>query len=185
MQIGPRIRKLRQSQRRTLQQIADACGFTKSLLSKIENGRTMPPVATLTKIAAALGVDTSALLDGESSPSTVLATASDVRRAEKIVTDRGYSFFAFAAGRPGKEMQPFLFEVKKGEVKPQALHHEGEEFVYMLEGKVKYRVGEVEHRLEPGDSLYFDAAIEHEVTPVSPVARYLGVFSQPSMPERK
>lgn len=57
MEIGKRIKYLRKSQQRTIQEIAEVCGFSKSLLSKIENGRTTSPVATLVKIANALGVN--------------------------------------------------------------------------------------------------------------------------------
>ena len=58
--IGRHIRKLRKLQHRTLQDVADNCGFTKSLLSKIEGGKVVPPVATLIKIASALHTNISA-----------------------------------------------------------------------------------------------------------------------------
>jgi quercetin dioxygenase-like cupin family protein len=82
-------------------------------------------------------------------------------------------------------MQPFLFEVEKGKVRRQALSHAGEEFVYVLEGEIKFRVGNIEYRLGPGDSLYFDSEAEHEVTPVSKKALYLGIFHEPPAPEEK
>lgn len=55
MVLGHVIRRIRKQQMRTLDEVASACGFTKSLLSKIEKGHTSPPVATLTKIAKHLG----------------------------------------------------------------------------------------------------------------------------------
>ncbi len=179
MNIGARIRKLRRRQERTLQSVADSCGFTRSLLSKIENGRSVPPVATLTRIAAALGASTSALLDGAGQVGTVHTPAGELRKRPPVRTDKGYSFFTFAAGRTDKLMQPFLFEVRKGQVRRHKLSHVGEEFIYVLEGELKYRVGSTEYRLGPGDSLYFDAESEHEVTPVSRRARYLAVFTEP------
>jgi transcriptional regulator with XRE-family HTH domain len=179
MDIGSRIRKLRKRQGRTLQAVADLCGFTKSLLSKIETGRTVPPVATLTKIASALGVKTSALLEDAGLVATVFASADETGRKPQVTTAKGYSFRTFAAQRPDKLMQPFLFEVEKGKVKRHALSHVGEEFLYVLEGKMKYRVGRTEYLLSEGDSLYFDAELEHEVTPVSKRARYLAVFTEP------
>lgn len=180
MDIGARIHKLRRRQGRTLQAVADSCGFTRSLLSKIENGRTVPPVATLTRIAAALGVSISALLDGAGQVGTVHTPAGKIGKRLPVTTDKGYSFFTFAAGRTDKLMQPFLFEVRKGGVKRHKLSHVGEEFLYVLEGEIKYRVGSAEYRLGPGDSLYFDAEEEHEVTPVSRRARYLAVFTEPA-----
>jgi transcriptional regulator with XRE-family HTH domain len=179
MDLGSRIRKLRRRQFRTLQEIADRCGFTRSLLSKIETGRTVPPVATLSRIAAALGVGISALLDGAGQTGTVHAPAADAGRDGLVLTDKGYAFHAFAPRRSDKLMQPFLFEVRRGQVKPHKLSHRGEEFLYVLEGTIKYRVGSAEYRLSVGDSLYFDAETEHQVTPVSARARYLAVFVEP------
>jgi transcriptional regulator with XRE-family HTH domain len=176
MDIASRIRKLRRRQGRTLEEVAGRCGFTKSLLSKIENARTVPPVATLTRIAAALGVGTSALLDGEGLSGTVRASAAQIEAQEAVRTESGYRFRALAAGRPDKLMQPFIFEVEEGKVRRHSLSHAGEEFLYVLEGRLRYRVGRTEHLLDPGDSLYFDAEEEHEVTPASARARYLAVF---------
>ena len=102
-----------------------------------------------------------------------------------VVTDSGYSFYTFAADRADNLMQPFLFEVKKGQVKKHTLTHTGEEFVYILEGTVKYRVGDTEYRLQAGDSLYFDAEAEHEVMPVTRTARYLGVFIEAPLPGKR
>lgn len=180
MEIGARIRRLRRRQGRTLQAVARSCGFTKSLLSKIENGLSAPPVATLTRIAAALGVGVSALLDDSRTSGPLAASAADVRKAPLVRTDAGYSFFTFAAERAEKLMQPFLFEVRKGQVKRHRLRHVGEEFVYILSGSIRFRAGRVEYSLGPGDSLYFDSEEEHEVAAVSRVARYLAVFTEPS-----
>jgi transcriptional regulator with XRE-family HTH domain len=178
MVLGHRIRKLRKQHTRTLDEIAASCGFTKSLLSKIEKGRTVPPVATLTKIAKSLGVSVATLMNEEEGASTVFQQKSKIVPTQFVRTDKGYSFFAFASRRGQKAMQPFLFTAEKGKVKPHALSHAGEEFVYILEGTMKYRVGATQYTLGPGDSLYFDAEEEHEITPVSPVVKYLAIFSE-------
>lgn len=175
MDLGSRIRKLRRQQGRTLEEIATACGFTRSLLSKIESGKTTPPVATLTRIAAALGVQVADLLSDETQHTTVYTAAADARRG-LVRTRKGYLFHTFAAGRSGKRMQPYLFVAGKGKVKPQALEHRGEEFVFVIEGRMRYRVGAVEYRLGPGDSVYFDAEEPHDLEPLSKRVVYLGVF---------
>lgn len=176
MLLGLRIRKLRLSQNRTQQEIADVCQFSKSLLSKIEKGKTNPPVATLMKIADALGVKTSDLLDDdENQNATVFIKAVEISENRIIKTSKGYSFFTFASGRSNKTMQPYMFFAKKGETS-QNLSHKGEEFIYILEGSMKFRVGDVEYLLNEGDSLYFDSANEHGLTPITDV-KYLAVFS--------
>ena len=175
MDIGARIRKLRRLQGRTLAEIAAKAGFTRSFLSKIESGATMPPVATLTKIAESLGTKIGALLDADAHATTVHTPAS-TSGARLVSTRKGYSFHAFAAERADKKMQPFLFVAEKGRVEPQPLEHRGEEFVFVLEGSMKYRVGAVEYRLSRGDSLYFDAEEPHDLEPLTKKVVYLGVF---------
>lgn len=179
MELGSRIRLLRRGQRRTQQEVADACGFTKSLMSKIESGQTVPPVATLMKIAKALGTNVADLLAAEPESATVYTPSSHKDNAEKWVdTNKGYSFFTYAAGMSGKLMQPYLFRARKGEVKDNRLSHDGEEFIYMLEGIMKYRVGTIEYTLEPGDSLFFQSVQEHNLVPITDEVVYLAVFAE-------
>jgi transcriptional regulator with XRE-family HTH domain len=175
MDIGGRIRKLRRVQGRTIAEVASKAGFSRSFLSKIESGATVPPVATLTKIAESLGTRIGALLDEDAQETTVHTTAA-ASASRLVSTRKGYSFHAFAAGRPEKRMQPFLFVAEKGRIRPRPLEHRGEEFVYVLEGGMKYRVGAVEYRLSRGDSLYFDAEEPHDLDPLTRRVAYLAVF---------
>lgn len=175
LEIGSRIRKLRLQQRRTQQEIADACGFTKSLISKIETNKVMPPVATLVKIANSLGTNISALIEANENGVSAKTSAADVKE-NLVKTAQGYWIHPFAMGFHKKRMQPFLFVVKKGEVEEHHLAHEGEEFLYVLEGSVQVQVGSEEHTLEAGDALYFDAACVHQVIPISDEATYLDIF---------
>jgi len=178
MEIGRRIRMLRKQQQRTQQEIAARCGFTVSLLSKIENGQTTPPVATLMKIAAALGVKVADLLEPDRAPATVFIPAESRQdEARWIKTDRGYSFFAFASARGDKAMQPYLFTARKGETTDHPLSHAGEEFLFVLSGEMKYRVGNVEYSLKPGDALYFNSLEDHSLQPVTDEVTYLAVIS--------
>lgn len=179
MDLGRRIRLIRKEQKRTQEEIAGACGFTKSMLSKIESGGAMPAVSTLMKIANALGVKVSDLLEEQSSNDTVMVAAEQYEDVDKwIKTNKGYSFFAFASMRHNKIMQPYIFVARQGEVNEHAFSHDGEEFIYVLSGRMKYRVGGKEYELNAGDSLYFNSLQEHTVVPISEEVRYLAVFTE-------
>jgi transcriptional regulator with XRE-family HTH domain len=177
MEVASRIRALRRLQNRTLKDVAERCGFTISLLSKIESGKTAPPLATLSKIADALGVSLSELLDEKKGANSVFTPAQKLREKPPTQTSKGYSFHLLAAERGEKAMQPFLFEARQGEIASGPMSHAGEEFVYVLEGRMNYRVGSVTYTLEAGDSLYFNAEEDHDLEPLTPIVRYLGLFA--------
>ena len=180
--IGGRIRTLRRRQQRLLRDVAGQCGFTVSLLSKIEAGKTSPPIATLTKIAAALGVTLSELV---AEPRELAAVLTRADAAPLTRTDKGYAFRMLAAARGGKRMQPFYFVATRRGVRPGAMTHAGEEFVHVLSGRMRYRVGATTYTLGPGDSLYFDAVEEHDLEPITKAVEFLAVFTADESRPRK
>ncbi len=173
--IGKHIRKLRRRQHRTLQEIAVACDFSKSLLSKIETGKIFPPIATLVKIANALGTRVTTLIEDSKSIKTVY-TKKDESFVDKVKTENGYYIFPFATEHKEKQAQPFLFFGKKGEVKEHSVTHEGEEFIFVIKGEMQFRVGDIQYTLKEGDSLYFDALDEHGFLPISEEVYYIDIF---------
>jgi transcriptional regulator with XRE-family HTH domain len=188
MSIGARIHKVRTRHRMTLRQLAASCGVTVSMLSKVENDRATPSVATLTRLAEALGVNVSLLLADPTDAQTVLTRKLPDSASNWATAEKGYRFAGLCASRIDKAMQPVLFIARKGRVKTGALRHSGEEFVYVLEGRMRYRVGRVTHELGPGDSLYFDAEEEHDLQPLTAEVKYLAVLlpdpPKPEMPKR-
>ena len=182
--LNTRIRSLRRQQQRTLKDVADRCGFTVSLLSKIESGKTSPPVATLTKIANALGVKMASLLHDSHDHATVFTPSSRLHKQPASMTDKGYAFYLLASERTDKLMQPFLFEAKRGKIVAGSMNHSGEEFIYVLEGSMQYQVGEITYTLGPGDSLYFNAEENHDLTPLSKTVRYMAIFTERRMLNR-
>jgi len=173
--IGDRIRILRVTQKRTLQELADNCGMSKSMISKIENNRTMPSVATLVKIAQSLGTTISNLMEQDGWAKAIVTTRAEAEQ-NLIRTEKGYSIFPYASEFHEKKMQPFLFTAKKGEVKSHQLSHDGEEFIFVIDGEMKMKVGDAEYTLRTGDSLYFNTIQKHGIVPVSDIVTYLDIF---------
>jgi transcriptional regulator with XRE-family HTH domain len=173
MELGVRIRKMRLKLGMTQQEIADLCGFTKSLLSKIENGSVIPPIATLSKLAKAFGVRLSALLEEDGGRLAAFEKNVFAESGLFTRTDKGYSIYAPAAEYVNKKMQPVLVIVEKGKVKEHELAHEGEEYIYVLKGEIRFKVANTEYRLKEGESLYFDAIQAHGVEAITEMAWYL------------
>lgn len=173
--VGRLIRNIRRQQGRTQDDIAKNGGFTKSLLSRIETGDVNPPVGTLVKIAGALNVNLAALLETGNNPGSVFTAAAEAK-ASLSATEIGYETYAFASNRGGKKCQPYLFEIKKGTLRRHSVTHKGEEFLYVLRGTIRFHVGNINYTMTAGDSLYFDAALDHGVEAVSEGASYLDIF---------
>ena len=162
--IGARVSALRTHQGITLEQLAARTGFSKGYLSKIENSRKVPPIGSLARIAAALRTDISEFLHA---PSQAPDSGFSVVRAgerQPVVrggTAFGYDYVSLAHQRLSKSMEPFVFTFPSKIDRHVFFDHGGEEFVFILSGKVIFQVGDERFTLEEGDSIYFDSAIPH------------------------
>jgi transcriptional regulator with XRE-family HTH domain len=183
--IGSRIRQLRQQRGLPLAEVAQRAGHTKGFLSKIERAKASPPIATLLRLAAALQVEPSELLEasplrGTGSRQTLHVTPAQRVHIESTSAGPGYAFTALAAQRGHKRMEPFLLTVDPKEIDPsRTFEHPGEEFVFVLEGELDYRVGDQVFPLKTGDSLYFDGSLPHTPLPRKHPATFLAIFSAP------
>ena len=162
-QIGGHLKVLRAARGMTLDRLAEATGLTKSYLSKIQNSRKLPPIATLSRIANALGTGIGSFFGDILE---VREGASVVRRNERLPVVRGgtafgYDYVSLAHQRLSKSMEPFVFTFPSKIDTHVFFDHGGEEFVFILSGKVVFQVGDERWTLEEGDSIYFDAAIPH------------------------
>jgi len=166
--IARNIYHLRKKRKITLDKLADLTGLTKGYLSKIERSKKAPPYSTLNKIAMAFGVDAASLLE-ESSQHKRNAQISFTKKAKgkaiKVVGSLaegslyGYNYEALASDKSGKNMEPFIIEPAFDE--EAIFQHEGEEFMYVLEGKHELIYNGNRYLMEEGDSVYFDAAVPH------------------------
>ena len=166
--ITKNIKELRKQKRITLQQLADLTGLTKGYLSKIERAKKAPPYSTLNKIALALNVDAASLLGSNfnqpQDKRISFTRQHDRQRVEQLgsIADGslyGYQYEALAYDKHGKNMEPFIIEPA---FEDEAIfQHEGEEFMFVLEGKHEFVYDGETYIMEKGDSVYFDAAVPH------------------------
>jgi len=166
LHIGKKIRVLRKNAGLVLQDLSDRTGLSKPLLSQIEKEVVSPPIATLLKISKALSVNIGFFFqDNDPEEKVVL-----VRRDESKVIDSryfgredsGYYYEALAYKRSKKYMEPFLVEFKRKKAdRLSYFSHEGEEFIYLLEGTLEFRTENQHYVFYPGDPLYFESSIPH------------------------
>lgn len=181
-QIGARIRQLRAGRTVTLDQLAAEVGVTKGQLSRIENGKVSVPVSTLTRIAAALGVSPGAFFQStETKPRAKFVPKKQRRVTVGRGSKLGHFYESLAYDLPfEKAFEPYLMTIGEKNIDPaqNVFQHPGHELLFMLEGKMDYRHAEEIYHLEPGDSLFFDGAIEHGPVQVWGVpVRFLSIIS--------
>jgi len=167
LNLGQKIKTLRQRKGLSLQQIAEKTNLSEPLLSQIEGEVVAPPVATLLKISKALNVNIGYFFqEEESGKSAVVVRKNErkqiFRRIHEDPSKIGYYYESLAYPKADKHMEPFQvkFEVKKKE-DLIFFNHKGEEFLFVLEGQLEFNYENEIFTLEPGDSLYFDSGFPH------------------------
>ena len=162
--LGNTLRHLRMENGLTIAEVSKRANVSRGMLSKIENGLTSPSLEKLEHLANALGVTLSRLFHDYDTPK---AGAQYIRHGEGMeVVRRGtksghtYNLLAYDTG-PKKLFEPFLISLNQDSEVFDPFEHAGTEFIYMLEGKLEYSVGDEMYILEPGDSLTFDAEQPH------------------------
>ncbi len=166
--LGGRIKEIRKQEKFTLQELADRTGLTAGLLSKIENFRTVPSLPVLMSIATALQVDLAELFAGMSfahKPKWLLIRHSDQKPVEREESDGMSYSVILETALNAVNLQVLLVTVQPG-VKREPVSGEGDEMLYILSGKMEYRLGEDRVQLQAGDTLFFDGALPH--APVNP-----------------
>jgi transcriptional regulator with XRE-family HTH domain len=161
--IGKKIREIRHQQDLTLQEIAESAQISKGLLSKIENGRTIPSLPVLLEVIAALQTDMSAFFEGvelENNRRYMLIKKTEYMPFEKE-NRAGFIYHSvFSQNMPGSLMDVALLELAPGPQQKQVTT-DGFELKYLLKGKVVYMLGRDRVEMEEGDTLFFDGKIPH------------------------
>ena len=167
----------------TQERLAEAAGLTKGYISKIENGHVVPPIGTLVRIANALNEDVAAFLkEPETGPEDAVSIvrADERQTVVRGATAFGYDYTSLAHRKRAKHMEPFIFSFPDYLEKGVHFEHEGEEFVFLLEGEVEFEFvidGETRtYILREGDSVYFESHIPHRGRSLAEGSRALVVI---------
>lgn len=188
--IGHEVRAFRKKLGITVADLAAATNISLGMLSKIENGNTSPSLTTLQSLAQALGVPVTAFFRRfEEVRNASFVKAGEGVELERRGTRAGHQYNLLGhigQDASGVVVEPYLISLSADSDVFPTFQHEGLEFLYMLEGSVHYRHGDMLYPMKPGDSLFFDADAPHgpEVLEKLP-AKYLSIICYPSKGIRK
>jgi len=178
VELAQRIRAARVARGLTLDHVSAASGLAKGLLSKVENFRVTPTLPTLAKLCEALGIKLSELVAGlDQKPRLCVVRRNQRKTIERDASQSNIVYHSLAHGRANRAMDPFELVVPPRGGRKQAMPHEGEEFLTVLQGRVEFEFDGKVQSLAEGDSVYFDAETDHRLFNVTDKkARVLCVF---------
>ena len=167
--VGEKIKQIREMKKVSLEELASRSGMDITMVQKIEQEKNIPSLAPLVKIARALGVRLGTFLDDSDSYGPVVVRAGEYQKGASFTSQSSearehLNFFSLAFDKAGRNMEPFIVEIEPGQQSDYMLSsHEGEEFIYVLEGEIEINYGKELYRLAKGDSIYLDSIVIHNV----------------------
>jgi transcriptional regulator with XRE-family HTH domain len=157
--IGERLRELREARNISMRALAAKSGLSANALSMIERGRASPSVSTLYKLADALGISITSFFGSDAERKQVVFLKADERT--RVSFTRGV-FEALGGEKFVGRVEPFLLTLENNAHSgPRSMIHTGHEFVFCLRGELEYQVERQIYQLSAGDSLLFAAHLKH------------------------
>jgi quercetin dioxygenase-like cupin family protein len=174
MEIGARLKALREIMDYTPQLLAEKMEMQESEYLKYEKGEMDFSFSFLYTAANILGVDVLDLMSGES-PKLARMTVVRDGQGYDISRRKAYNYKHLAYTFRDKKAEPFLVTVEPSEASPKLHDHDGQEFDYMLSGTMIFYLGDSITTLNAGDSVYYDSSIPHAMKAEGGAARFLAV----------
>jgi transcriptional regulator with XRE-family HTH domain len=167
LKVGESVKAIRKRKGLSLKDLSQRTGVDAGLLTEIEKGEVSPPLGTIIKVAKALDTKMGYFISGgEDLPYTIVRKDDRklVSRFDTGKSDRyGYEFSSLAPYKKNRHMEPFIVKLEPSDIEEERSSHDGQEFIYVLEGTMEVRLeGEV-HLLDAGDAIYYDSTVPHLV----------------------
>lgn len=166
--VGKKIKQFRTQKKMSLENVANETGLSVDRLKKIEAGKEIPPVGALLQIARSLQIDSALFLKEQSDEKLTDRVAAYAKRTSN------YAYTTLTPGAENKHLKAFRVTIDPlTDHEGVGYQHEGEEFVYVLDGDVEITVGDHVNKLGPDDSLHFNSGISHNLKNVGETAARL------------
>jgi transcriptional regulator with XRE-family HTH domain len=181
---GSRLASLRGDRKISLSDLSTRSGVPVAEIEGIESGSLSPSIAPLVKLSRALGVRLGTFLDDAGGEGPIVCRggqAEEVMRAPGRLSPKAgaMSFYSLAKDKTGRSMEPFIVDIAPGaDLSAAPSTHEGEEFIYVLQGEIEVLYGAEARKLGVGDSIYYDSIVPHRVSASAP-AKILAVIYAP------
>jgi transcriptional regulator with XRE-family HTH domain len=172
----------------TVEEVAERTGMSAMQIDRIERNDELPSLAPLIRIARVMGVRLGTFLDDQQELGPVVFRKKNLKQSDGIsfsgssgAEHRSMLYYSLSQDKSGRHMEPFLIDVRPAAKDSFVLStHEGEEFIFVLEGVIEINYGKDTYVLEEGDCIYYDSIVAHHVHAGNgEPARILGVIYTP------
>lgn len=167
--IGNKIKEFREFRQLSRGDLAIQANLDEAQLQLIEDEGNVPSLGVLIKISRAMGVRIGTFLDDQEKIGPAMVNAGQAEETLSFSTKdestrEHLNFFSLAQAKSGRHMEPFLVEIEPAEESDYKLSsHEGEEFIYVLEGSIEINYGKEVYLLQKGDTIYLDSVVAHNI----------------------
>lgn len=162
---GERIRATRLERGFTLKELGEKTGIDPDLLAQVEDGKAILPLGQLIKVSHVLSMRMADVISVGQEPFTIVRAherQAFKRFGEARQTSHGYEYESLAARKKDRKMEPFIVTLQPSSA-AELSTHEGQEFIFVLEGEMEAVVEDTRDILKPGDAIYYDATSKHLV----------------------
>ena len=180
-EISGRIKELREIMEMSAMDLAADIHVPLETYNKYESGEQDIPISVLYAIAGRLGTDVTVLMTGEG-PRMESAAVCRSEKGVQVERYPGYEYSSLAYNFKGRTMEPLLVSLDSSRPPAGQVSHSGQEFNYVLEGRMKVSVGKAEYILAKGDSIYFDASLPHSQSAADGAAQFITIIQELGLP---
>ncbi|HGY11511.1 MAG TPA: XRE family transcriptional regulator, partial [Desulfobacterales bacterium] len=178
-EVGKRIKQVREERGISIETLSDLTGFDVSRLQDIESGKVKPQLGTVMKLSKALDSAVGRLVS-DMGTKLYAITRKDERKqisrsTSKTSKQNVYSYMSLAPEVQGRHMEALIVQLEKSKDKEISVHN-GEEFIFVLNGIANLTIGKDTYDLEPGDSAYYLSTTPHFITAKTDKATILAVL---------
>ena len=168
--VGEKIKSIRETKQISVSELAERTSLAEEQINRIENNVDIPSLAPLIKIARALGVRLGTFLDDQDEVGAVVCRKEELNNSTISFSNNAMNarthmqYHSLSNSKADRHMEPFIIDIQTTEETNYELSsHEGEEFIFVMEGAVEISYGKKTHVIEAGDSIYYDSIVPHHV----------------------
>ncbi len=177
--IGNRIKRIRKEKGLSIDELSNLTGFNIEILSNIELNKIQPKLGTIIKFSKALDSAFTRVVSGTGDRLYSITRKNEQKTIQRPTSRKGnkllYSYKSLAPEVKGRHMEALIVHLEENADNEMSTH-EGEEFVYILDGVAVMKIGEDTYDLEPGDSIYYLSTIPHQITSKRGVTTLLAII---------